>query len=611
MVVRILSLFTLPESLNFARVFTDMVLCYTLVCYEELFYLNACMTTRKTLADLLVQRNILTPQQLDEYLAASREAHLPLGDYLRNNGLVEEKEMISCYAELFNLPIIETITEKMADPDVLSRIPLKFLRDQIVIPVKQDDTILLVTSQPSDFQPLDELNLLLGGNTKIGVATRPHIIDAINRYYPLEGTKEMIEELEEETQMEGVDFGAIEEEDILGMASEAPIIKLVNHILYQAVKRDASDIHIEPFEKELRVRYRIDGVMYTVFLPPKRAQAALTSRIKIMAGLNIAEKRVPQDGRIQIKIADKPIDIRVSSLPVSFGERIVMRILDKSRTFKALNSLGFSQRDFEVIEQSITQPNGILLITGPTGSGKTSTLYSILTSLNSPEVNIITVEDPVEYQLAGIGQVQVKEKIGLTFAAALRSILRQDPDIVMIGELRDQETSQIAIQAALTGHLVLSTLHTNSAAASITRLIDMGIEPFLIASTIVAIVAQRLVRKLCEACKRQYRPLDSVLKRLPLSKDDIEKVVFYEPVGCDECLQTGYRGRIAIFEIMVMTQPIARLTLERADTAIIQERAVKDGMTLLVDDGLRKIKQGLTTIEEVLAVATSQEGITT
>ena len=270
---------------------------------------------------------------------------------LRVQGLIDEKDLVSCYAELFKVPVIETITEKMADPDLLARIPLKFLRDQIIIPIRQDEAIMLVTSQPSDFQPLDELNLLLGGDTKVALATRHQIIDAINRYYPLEGTKEMIEELEEESQMEGVDFGVIEEEDILGMASEAPIIKLVNHVLYQAVKRDASDIHIEPFEKELRVRYRIDGVMYTVFLPPKRAQAALTSRIKIMAGMNIAEKRVPQDGRIQIKIADRPIDIRVSTLPVSFGERIVMRILDKSRTFKALNSLGFSPETLKLLSK--------------------------------------------------------------------------------------------------------------------------------------------------------------------------------------------------------------------------------------------------------------------
>ena len=499
----------------------------------------------------------------------------------------------------------------MADPELLARIPLKFLREHSILPVQYQKIVTLLTARPSDFQPLDELKLLLGDVAAVAVASRPQIIEAINRYYPLEGTKEMIEELEEETQLEGVDFGAIEEEDILGMASEAPIIKLVNHILYQAVKRDASDIHIEPFEKEIRVRYRIDGVMYTVFMPPKRTQAALISRIKIMASMNIAEKRIPQDGRIQIKIADKPIDIRVSSLPVTFGERIVMRILDKSRTFKVLSDLGFTQRDYEVIEQSISQPNGIILITGPTGSGKTSTLYSILSTLNEPTVNIVTVEDPVEYQLAGIAQVQAKESIGLTFAAALRSILRQDPDIIMIGELRDQETAQIAIQAALTGHLVLSTVHTNSASATITRLIDMGIEPFLIASTIVAVVAQRLVRKLCENCKRPYKPTKAVLSRLPLGDIDPDKVEFFEPIGCDECLQTGYKGRIALFEIMVMTSPVARLTIERSDTALIQNQAVADGMTLLVDDGVRKIKQGLTTIEEVLSVAVSQEGITT
>jgi len=569
------------------------------------------MAIRKTLVDLLGERQLLTKAQLDDAVRASKEANVSLQDYIRTQALVDEKDLAVVSADLFNLKVIDSITDKIADPELLAKIPLKFLREHIVIPLRVEGKTLLVTSQPSDFQPIDELKLLLGRDAQVAVATRSLIIDAINRYYPLEGTKEMIEELEEETEMEGVDFGAIEEEDILGMASEAPIIKLVNHILYQAVKREASDIHIEPFEKELRVRYRIDGVMYSVFMPPKRAQAALTSRIKIMAGMNIAEKRVPQDGRIQIKIADKPIDIRVSTLPIAFGERIVMRILDKARTFKDLKILGFSDRDYEVIEQSIAQPNGIILVTGPTGSGKTSTLYSVLSTLNSPEVNVVTVEDPVEYQLAGIGQVQVKEKIGLTFAAALRSILRQDPDIIMIGELRDQETSQIAIQAALTGHLVLSTLHTNSAAASITRLIDMGIEPFLIASTIVVVVAQRLVRKLCEFCKRPYKPSEALLKRLPLKKGESETVVFYEPVGCDECLQSGYKGRIAVFEIMVMTPAIAKLTLERSDTAVIQNQAVADGMTLLVDDGLRKIKAGLTTIEEVLSVAASQEGITT
>ncbi|MCL5874965.1 MAG: GspE/PulE family protein, partial [Candidatus Dependentiae bacterium] len=323
--------------------------------------------------------------------------------------------------------------------------------------------------------------------------------------------------------------------------------------------------------------------------------------------LNIAEKRQPQDGRIQIKIADKPIDIRVSILPVTFGERIVMRLLDKTKTFGKLQDLGFSKRDYQIIEQAIHEPNGIILITGPTGSGKTSTLYSILSQLNTPEVNIITVEDPVEYQMAGIGQVQVKEKIGLTFAAALRSILRQDPDIVMIGETRDQETAQIAIQAALTGHLVLSTVHTNSAPATITRLIDMDIEPFLIASTVVVIVAQRLVRRLCTNCKTVYKPDAEVLERLGITEQEARSITFYKAVGCDECLETGYKGRLALFEVMVMTPAIARLTMERADTTVLQQQAQKDGMTLLIEDGVRKIKQGLTTIEEVLSVATAHE----
>lgn len=563
---------------------------------------------RKSIGELLVDHRILSPEQLQDYLQLSSKEGKTLEEYLRAHNLVSEKDLAKAYAAKFEVPFIEEITEKMADAELLGRIPLKFLRDHSLIPMHlPDGKIVVVTANPFDFQPLDELTALLGGDARRAVAMRVTILDAINRYYPLETGKQMIEELAEEKELsEGVDLAAIEEEDILGMASEAPIIKFVNHLFYQAIKRGASDIHIEPFEKELRIRYRIDGILYPVFSPPKRAQAALSSRIKIMANLNIAEKRQPQDGRIAIKIADKAIDVRVSVLPVAFGERIVMRLLDKTKMFGALKSLGFSERDYHVIENSIAQPNGIILITGPTGSGKTSTLYSILNKLNVPDVNIITVEDPVEYQMQGIAQVQVKEKIGLTFAAALRSILRQDPDIIMIGETRDQETAQIAIQAALTGHLVLSTLHTNSAAATITRLLDMGIEPFLIASTIVAAVAQRLVRRLCDVCKKPYHPNAEVLNRLGISPQDAKRITFYQAQGCQECLQTGYKGRLAIFEIMVMTPGIARLTIERADTMVLQEQAQKDGMTLLIQDGVRKIEAGLTTIEEVLAVA-SQE----
>lgn len=563
----------------------------------------------KTLGQVLVGRGILTQDQLESYIKASETEGKTLESYLLSNSLITETELAKSYAEQFNVRFFENISEKMADTDLLAQIPLKFLREHAIIPLLDNGQVFLVTANPMLFQPIDELSLLLPG-ALVGVATRAVIIDAINRYYPLGGTKQMIQELEEEEALSGeLNLDAIQEEDILGMANEAPIIKLVNHILYQAVKRGASDIHIEPFEKELRVRYRIDGVMHDAFNPPKRIQAALISRIKIMSNLNIAEKRIPQDGRIQLKVADKAIDIRVSILPVAYGERVVMRLLDKTRSFAGLANLDFSERDYKIIKRSIEQPNGILLITGPTGSGKTSTLYSILNTLNSPEVNIITVEDPVEYQMQGIGQVQVRENIGLTFAAALRSILRQDPDIVMIGETRDQETAQIAIQAALTGHLVLSTLHTNSAPATITRLIDMGVEPFLIASTLISVTAQRLVRKLCPNCREKYTPSPEILNRLPISKEEAKKITFYKPIACPECAGTGYKGRIAIFEIMVMTPEIAKLTIERADTMVIQKQAIKDGMTTLLQDGIRKIEKGLTTIEEVLSVASNSEGL--
>lgn len=564
---------------------------------------------KKNFAQIIVDKGLIGLHEMEEYKASAKSENTPLDTYLKRNNLISNAALSQVYAEQFSIPNIDSISEKMSDPELLSKIPLKFLRENGVIPILYEGKTTIVTSNPNNFQPLDELKLILGQDAAIAVAPHDIIIDAINRYYPLEGTKQMIEELSEDQEISSdLEMGAIKEEDILGMATEAPIIKLVNHILYQAVKRGASDIHIEPFEKELHVRYRIDGILYPALMPPKRAQSALISRIKIMANLNIAEKRIPQDGRIPIKIADKAIDIRVSILPVSFGECIVMRLLDKTKTFGALNTLGMSPRDVKVIDYSIHQPNGIILITGPTGSGKTSTLYSILNALNSPEVNIVTVEDPVEYQISGINQVQVRENVGLTFAAALRSILRQDPDIIMIGETRDQETAQIAIQSSLTGHLVLSTLHTNSAPAAITRLIDMGIEPFLISSSLTTVVAQRLVRKLCTDCRKPYKPAPEVLKRLPLSEKEAEQITFYEPVACESCSTTGYKGRIAIFEIMMMTPAIAKLTIARADTLDIAKQAQKDGMTTLVQDGIEKIKQGLTTIDEVLSVA-SERGV--
>ncbi len=560
---------------------------------------------KKDVGDLLIEAGLITSEQRDICKTESDESGAPIAECLLAKKIITPQALGKALAQYVGVAYIDSVTDKLADINTLGRIPLKFLRENEVMPVNIDGNITILTANPLHVQPIDELNLLLGGNVDFAVSTPKIIIEAINKYYPLEGTKQMMAELEEEEpELEEVEFADVDDRDIVAQAAEAPVIKLVNHILYQAVKQGASDIHIEPYEKEVSVRYRIDGVLYNIMSPPKRIQDALTSRIKIMANLNIAEKRVPQDGRIDLRIAGKPYDIRVSILPVQFGERIVMRLLDKSRTFSNIQDLGFSDRDFAVLTAAISRPNGIIYVTGPTGSGKTSSLYAVLSELNKPDVNIITVEDPVEYQTKGIGQVQVKSKIGMTFAAALRSILRQDPDIVMIGETRDQETAQIAIQAALTGHLVLSTLHTNSAPATITRLLDMGVEPYLIASSLELAMAQRLVRKLCSYCKKPYEPTADKLASIGLNEKEAKKITFYEPIGCEECNKTGYKGRLAIFEMMEMTAELAKLIMDRADTTLLRQQAMKDGMRLLVQDGVRKIKEGLTTISEVLSVAT-------
>lgn len=559
----------------------------------------------------LINMGIIKSDNSAQYQEEATAAGIEITTYLLDKKIITPQDLAKAYSQDLGILYIDQITELMADATILAKIQFGFLRQNQIMPIVVQDKLMVVAADPYKMQAIDELVLLLGKHVGRAVAPAAVVIDAINRYYPLEGTKQMMEELEEDTKLlEGeLDLGSIEDQDVLTMASKTPVVKLVNHILFQAVKREASDIHVEPYEKEVRVRYRIDGVMFAALTPPKRIQSALVSRLKIMANLNIAEKRKPQDGRIEIKVAGKEIDIRVSVLPVVHGERVVMRLLDKSKTFVKLETLGFSKRDFQVLEHSIAQPNGIVLVSGPTGSGKTTTLYAILSRVNSSEVNLITVEDPVEYQIAGINQVQVNEKIGLSFAAALRSILRQDPDIVMIGEARDTETVQIAVQASLTGHLVFSTIHTNSAPATITRLIDMGIEPFLIASSISAILAQRLVRKLCDSCKQPYKPTESALKSIGISVERASSITFYQAVGCVKCMNSGYAGRLPIFEIMVMSPAVAQLVVQRADSMQIKQQAIKDGMTLLVQDGIAKIELGLTTIEEVLSVASSQEEV--
>lgn len=564
---------------------------------------------KKSFGEILVEQGLITQEQLKTYLVEQKQVGGLLGELLVKNGIVTKLDVAKALAIQIGVSFIEKITEQMIDPKVLGKIPLKFLRQHVVIPIVFEGKKVAVTANPRDLQPLDDLALLMDGDIQTAVSTQPAILEAINKYYPLETSSEMMEELEEEDEGEEFELGTIEEKDILEMAHEAPIVKLVNHMLYQAVKEGASDIHIEPFEKELRIRYRIDGVMYTKLLPPKRFQGAITSRIKIMSNLNIAEKRTPQDGRIQIKVAEKAIDIRVSVLPCNFGERVVMRLLDKTKGVANLEDLNLSKHNYDIINKTIERPNGIIFVSGPTGSGKTTTLYSILNRLNKSDKNIITVEDPVEYTMMGINQVQVHSDIGLTFAAALRSILRQDPDIILIGEIRDTETAQIATQAALTGHLVLSTIHTNSAPATITRLIDMDVEPFLIASSVINIMSQRLVRRLCEKCKEKYQPTPEMINRIGLTKQKASSITFYKAIGCHDCLDTGYKGRLAIFEVMQVTNEIARLIVTKEDASVIKELAIKQGMIPLAQDGVRAIEEGKTSIEEVLAVAYAEEAI--
>lgn len=560
---------------------------------------------------ILQKMGLLKQLNEEELLQKVEESGDSLESYLITNKLITSQDLAKAYGITFSLPYVEFVTENMADPEVLARVQFNFLRQNMVMPILLDGTTTILVADPLNLAPVDELSMLLSTDARMAISTAAIIIDGINRYYPLEGAKKMMEDLEEDTNIleGGLDLGQIEDQDILSAGTQAPVVKLVNHILFQAVKRSASDIHIEPFEKEVMVRYRVDGIMYLAITPPKRIQGALISRLKIMANLNIAEKRMPQDGRIEIKVSDKFFDIRVSVLPVMYGERIVMRLLDKSKAFASLQDLGLSPYNAKIVNEIIQKPNGIIFVSGPTGSGKTTTLYSIVSKLNSPERNIITVEDPVEYQITGINQVQVQSKIGFTFASALRSILRQDPDIVMIGETRDVETAQIAVQAALTGHLVLSTIHTNNAPATITRLIDMGVEPFLISSSVLAVIAQRLVRKLCQFCKIKYNPTPEMLQSVGIDPAQSKKTIFYKPVGCDKCLGIGYRGRMPVFEIMVMSTALARLVIEKADANILRAQAQKDGMKLLIQDGAWKIELGLTTIEEVLSVATMQEDL--
>lgn len=518
--------------------------------------------------------------------------------------LILENEILEALSLLYAIPYQPIISWENVRDDWIDGISKQFLKKFCIVPLlnKKGDAVIVV-NDPSDLGVVDDIAAHIDLDTySLVIAPKNQILSAINSIYDREGenAQKLVEDIEDD-EFTIIDDGE-QTADLLDDTSDAPVIRLVNHIISQAAKAMASDVHIEPFQDVLKVRYRIDGILYEMLTPPKGIQASLISRIKVMAKMNIAEKRVPQDGRAQVRIGDQEIDIRISTVPTTYGERLVMRLLNKSGYFLEFSEFGLSSKNIELINDIIRQNNGIVLVTGPTGSGKTTTLYSALSEINSPDKNIITIEDPVEYNLSGIGQIQVNTKTGVTFARGLRSIVRQDPDIILIGEIRDIETAEIAIQSALTGHLVFSTLHTNDSAGSITRLVDLGVEPYLISSSVNAVIAQRLVRLLCDECKQEYRLEPSHIKTLNGTGQEFIGESVYKPQGCPKCFETGYLGREAIFEIMILDDRINSLILETSDANQIKDAAIQLGMTTLRQDGLSKVMKGVTSIGEVLRV---------
>ena len=534
-----------------------------------------------------------------------------LGDVLREMGAIDAQTYARAVATHFGLPYIDKLPED--DPtagECVELLPIGFAKKSQVLPIQRDDdSVTVAAADPTALGALDDLRVLLHKPIRVVVAPGEVIVDRINRVYDeaARSTSDLVAGLNDEA-MDLVDLD--EPVDLIDTDDEAPIIRLVNSLLFEAVKDRASDIHIEPYETDLAVRFRIDGVLYDIIRPPKRFQPVIISRIKIMAELNIAEKRLPQDGRIRTRLAGKEVDIRVSTVPTAHGERVVMRLLDRSSTILQLDDLGLVGPKLDSVDQLIRQSHGIILVTGPTGSGKTTTLYAGLSRINSTDKNIITIEDPIEYQLHGVGQIQVNPKIDLTFASGLRSVLRQDPDVIMVGEIRDGETAAISIQAALTGHLVFSTLHTNDSCAAITRLLDMGVEPFLVSSSLIAVMAQRLVRRVCPDCREEYRPPMEELRQLGVTLDELEdNPVYRAGQGCDGCNKTGYRGRSGIHELLIIDDEVRNLIMRAADSSEIRRAAAAKGMTTLRQDGADKIMQGITTIDEVLRVTQDDLGL--
>ncbi|MBW1998514.1 MAG: type II secretion system ATPase GspE [Deltaproteobacteria bacterium] len=559
----------------------------------------------RLIGEILKERFSLSEGAIEEALNVQKEKGGRIGEVLIKQKAITEEDLLRALAIQFDMRYTPNLSLDQIDVSFTEKVPIQFLKKYGMVPVMRAEASMIAVNDPLAFQPLDDLRLLLGlDGTEVVLAPLSRIISAINFAYDMSqsSAEQVIEGMHEEDT--DTILSEIEETgDILDDTSDAPIIKLVNLMLSQAVKDRASDIHIEPSQNRLRIRYRVDGILYDMLSPPRHIQPALVSRIKVMAEMNIAEKRLPQDGRIDRRIGDKNIDIRVSTIPTAFGERVVMRLLDKTNVLLSVSDLGMPEDSLKVFDRLIHSPHGIILVTGPTGSGKTTTLYAALSSINNTEINIITIEDPIEYQIEGIGQIQVNPKINLTFANGLRSIVRQDPDVILVGEIRDLETAEIAIQSALTGHLVFSTLHTNDSASAVTRLIDMGIEPFLVTSSVNAILAQRLVRVICRECKEAYTPESESLKSIGLDPERVGERRLFRGRGCPACLHTGYRGRTGIFELMLMDDRLKTRILKTSDANAIKREAVTHGrMRTLRQDGAEKVLRGITTIEEVFRV---------
>lgn len=557
----------------------------------------------ETLKNILSSEEICTEEQLLEVEEEYSRTGKPFAKILIDFAIVTEEDILSLIATFLGTDIIE-LSKMQFEKPIIDMIDSSTVRMYGIMPISYDGSVLTVASRnPLNYQISDELRFILSKDIRVVIAKEEDIDSTIEKYYPIESESmhDMLASLEldiTETQATAIEAGTAS--DLESVANEAPIVRFVDVVLYQAIKAKSSDIHFEPFEKEFKIRYRVDGALYEMAPPPKNLAVPVISRIKIMSGLNIAERRRPQDGRIQIKIGGRPVDLRVSTLPTAFGESVVLRVLDRSVINLDLDVLGMPAEILKEVRKIIHLPNGIFIVTGPTGSGKTTTLYSALKEINNIEDKLLTAEDPVEYDLEGIIQLPINESLGMTFGRALRAFLRQDPDIIMIGEIRDIDTAQMAIQASLTGHFVFSTLHTNDAPGALTRLLDMGVEPYLITSSLIGVIGQRLIRKICSECKTPYDPKDEDLKSLNLTRDEVGDRKFYYGKGCSMCNETGYKGRKAICELLILDNQLRQLIMKRCPTQVLKEKARELGMRTMREDGIRTIIDGDTTIEEVL-----------